>query len=116
MTNQSKSSPHGPKDTIKNRGKQNPVLKSQTSNDQTNPLRHLSEEDFATLGVGSVVFVRTISAADLKDFVPEAASMPDDIQFQMIVGADGTPVLITDNGEAMDDWFDQNQVELLPRH
>ncbi len=116
MTDQSKCSPHGPKDTLENRAKQNAILNGETSSEQQNTLRQISQEDFANLGVGSVVFVRSISAADLKDFVPEAASMPDDIQFQMIVGADGTPVLITDNGQAMDDWFDQNDVELLPRH
>lgn len=116
MTDQSKCLPHGPKEPRESGVEQSAMLKGEPSGDQQNPLRKISEEDFANLGVGSVVFVRSISVADLKDFVPEAASMPDDIQFQMIIGADGTPVLITDNAQAMDDWFNQNEVELLPRH
>ncbi len=80
------------------------------------PLRSISEEDFVDLGVGHVVFVRSISAGNLKTFVPEAQSMPADVQFQMIVAANGAPVLIADNREAIEDWFEQNSVRSVLRH
>jgi len=93
-----------------------PVAGAVSSQEYLNSLRAISEEDFANLGMGRVVYVRSISARALKEFLPEADSMPGDVQFQMIVGADGAPIVITDSQEAIDDWFAQNNVESLPRH
>ena len=91
-------------------------IAAKISENTDHPLRSINEKDFIELGVGHVVFVRSISVRELRTFVPEAQAMPDDLQFQMIVGANGTPVLIADNIEAIDDWFEQNSVRTVLRH
>ncbi len=116
MTIQSKPSPSSAKG---NKGKEEGAqhaIASKSAERMEHPLRGISEKDFIDLGVGHVVFVRSISVRELRAFVPEAEAMPDDLQFQMIVGANGTPVLIADNSEAVNEWFAQNPVRTELRH
>ncbi len=80
------------------------------------PLRQLSAEEFAALGGDRIVFVRSISARELTDFVPEAKTMPADLQFQLVMGADGVPILITDSSSTLSDWLETNDVECVQRH
>ncbi len=80
------------------------------------PLKKLSDVEFAALGGDKMVFVRSISARQLARFLPEAASMPADVLFQMIMAADGAPVLIADNPGAVSDWLDENPVSLVQLH
>jgi len=83
---------------------------------QTHPLRNLSEDEFAALGGKNMVFVRSISARELALFLPEAKSMPGDVQFQMIMAANGSPILVSDNQSALLDWFEQNDFDQVQRH
>ena len=85
-------------------------------NNNAHPLRYLSADEFAALGGDNTVFVRTISAKQLAEFLPEAKSMPDDVQFQLIMGADGAPILITDSQTALADWFENNDFSQVQRH
>jgi len=80
------------------------------------PLKKLSEVEFAALGGDKMVFVRSISAKQLSRFLPEAANMPEEILFQMIMAADGAPMLIADNSGAVSDWLAENPVSLVQRH
>jgi len=80
------------------------------------PLKKLSEVEFAALGGNRMVFVRSISAKQLALFLPEAANMPEDVLFQMIMAADGAPMLIADNTGAVSDWLAENPVSLVQRH
>lgn len=80
------------------------------------PLRNLSAEEFAVLGGDKTVFIRSISVKELASFLPEASNMPDDVQFQMIMGANGVPILITDSTAAISDWFEHNEVRQVFRH
>ncbi len=83
---------------------------------QAHPLRNLSEDEFAALGGENMVFVRSISARELALFLPEAKSMPGDVQFQMIMAANGAPVLVSDSQTALLDWFEQNDFDQVQRH
>ncbi len=80
------------------------------------PLRHLSAAEFAALGAGEVVFVRSITARDLSRFLPEAATMPAELHFLMVMGADGTLELVADRQEAVDQWFADNERIVGVRH
>lgn len=87
-----------------------------STRNEGHPLRALSEIEFAALGGNKTVFVRTISAKDLADFVPEASAMPEDVQFQLIMAADGAPLLVADNFRAVSDWLSENEVVQVYRH
>ncbi|HHS82936.1 MAG TPA: DUF1150 family protein [Devosia sp.] len=80
------------------------------------PLRHLNAAEFAALGAGEVVFVRSITARDLSRFLPEAATMPAELHFLMVMGADGTLELVTDQQDAVDQWFAENERIVGVRH
>lgn len=82
----------------------------------THPLKALSALEFAALGADRMVFVRTISADLLASFVPEASSMPEDMIFQLIMGADGSPLLVADNSQAVSDWLSEAEVVQVLRH
>jgi len=79
-------------------------------------LRLMSDEEFAALGAETIVFARPISVADLAQFVPQAKIAPVDAMLQMVVAADGAPVLVTDNDEAISDWLEDHSVTLVQRH
>jgi len=87
-----------------------------TSGNSYHPLRALSGSEFAALGGAGTVFVRKISAKQLASFVPEANAMPEDIILQMIMAADGVPLLIADNKEVVADWLNDNEVIEVLRH
>jgi hypothetical protein len=52
----------------------------------------MSEEEFAALGAGTVVFLRPVTAAQLVPFIPQAQTMPPDMEFSLIMSADGAAV------------------------
>lgn len=79
-------------------------------------LKQMTEEEFAALGAETIAFRRAISAGDLSGFVPQAADMPDNMQFQMLMSADGSPILISDNDEAVADWLEEHEIALVERH
>jgi hypothetical protein len=83
---------------------------------QVHPLKAMSAPDFAALGGNQTVFVRSISAGQLSAFIPEANTMPEDAIFQLIMAADGAPMLVADNPDAVADWLAENDVIQVMRH
>lgn len=57
----------------------------------------LSLADLAHLGEGEIGYIRKISAADVGRCFPEAPELDPDIDLWALFGADGTPILLTDN-------------------
>lgn len=96
--------------------KSNPTATQDLHGGVIHPLKSLNAEQFAALGGNRVVFTRTISAADLSAIVPEAANMPDDATFQLVMAANGAPMMVSDSVEVRDEWIDENEVEVAPRH
>lgn len=80
------------------------------------PLKLLTAEQFAALGAGDVVFWRRMPAGELADFVPQAGLAPTDQELELLVSADGAPVLIADSREAILDWIDGHEVRLATVH
>ena len=71
---------------------------------------------FAALGAGDIVFRRQMNAGDLSAFVPQAAMAPSEQMLELLMSADGAPVLIADTSEAVDDWIDTHEVKLATLH
>ncbi|WP_455273146.1 BQ00720 family protein [Rhizobium herbae] len=58
---------------------------------------HLSKNDLAHLGAGEVGYIRKIRSDEVSRVFPEAPSMDPDLDLWALFGADGTPILLTDN-------------------
>ncbi|MBH0238682.1 BQ00720 family protein [Methylobrevis albus] len=55
---------------------------------------------FAALGDGVVAYVRAISSDDLKAAFPAAPDLEPGLALWALLGADGTPILVTDSRDA----------------
>lgn len=95
-----------------------PMDKSKTSHPvpPVHPLKGLSTAEFAALGVHQIVFERQIDAAKLAQMLPTAEIESDADIFYLIVSADGSPVLVTDSRDAVENWLADADVNLVAVH
>lgn len=56
-----------------------------------------TKRDLAHLGSGEVGYIRKIRSEDVPRCFPEAPDMDPGIDLWALFGADGTPILLTDN-------------------
>ena len=57
-------------------------------------------EQFAHLGGGSVAYIRAIRSEEVSRLFPQAPSIQPGLQLFALLGADGTPMLLTDSKDA----------------
>ncbi len=57
----------------------------------------MSTLDFARLGDGQIAYVKQVDADQVRDLFPAATGLPDGIDFYALLGADGTPLGLTDS-------------------
>lgn len=60
-------------------------------------LTTMTRHEFAHLGAGELGYIRKIRSQDVSRVFPEAPEMSPDIDLWALFGADGTPILLTDN-------------------
>lgn len=83
-----------------------------------NPLRHLTPAQFMALGGNAVVYVRPIKGRKLSEMmsdgdIDEAAGDQD---FQLVVSADGQPLLVADSPEAVEEWLSDKNYGIVALH
>ena len=83
-----------------------------------NPLRHLTPAQFMALGGNAVVYVKTIKGSKLNEIMAE-----DDLDdgeseedFQIVVSADGSPLLVADSEEAVAEWLSDKNFGIVALH
>ena len=88
----------------------------QTSFD--NPLRHLTPAQFMALGGNAVVYVRSIKGSQLSEMMePEGIEGEDDNgDYQIVVSADGSPLLVADSVEAVEEWLSDKNYGIVALH
>ncbi|TZG37970.1 DUF1150 family protein [Agrobacterium sp. B1(2019)] len=57
----------------------------------------LTQSQFAHIGEGEVGYIRKIRAEDVNRCFPEAPDLDPQLDLWALFGADGTPILLTDN-------------------
>ncbi len=57
----------------------------------------LTQNDLAHLGAGEVGYIRKMRSEEVSRCFPEAPDMDPGIDLWALFGADGTPILLTDN-------------------
>lgn len=78
-------------------------------------LRSMDADQFAALGAGKLVFMRPILGRDLAKFLP-LADLPDDKQFDLVLSAEGTPLMVTDDQDTILEWVEENELDLAGWH
>ncbi|MTI17780.1 DUF1150 family protein [Rhodobacteraceae bacterium RKSG542] len=58
------------------------------------------KENFETMGVGHVAYVRRISRSDLRVLFPDADLQDADLPEWALLSADGVPIILTDTRAA----------------
>lgn len=81
-----------------------------------NPLRHLTAAQFMALGGNAVVYIRPITGAKLGEFMDDVADEAAETEFQLVVSADGQPLLVADTEEAVNDWLSDKNLGIVALH
>ena len=88
----------------------------QTSFD--NPLKRLTPAEFMALGGNAVVYVKSIKGKKLSEMMSDIEDGEDDsdVEYQIVVSADGQPLLVADNEEAVNDWLSDKNYGVVTLH
>jgi hypothetical protein len=88
----------------------------QTSFD--NPLRHLTPAEFMALGGNAVVYVKSVKGKKLSEMMSDVEDGADDaeVDYQIVVSADGQPLLVADSEEAVEDWLNEKNYGVVTLH
>jgi hypothetical protein len=88
-----------------------------TAIDKTMPATPgLTPQEFAHLGDGSVAYVRTINSEDVARLFPQAPPLRPGLKLFALLGADGSPIMLTDSKDvALANAWEQ-QLETVSLH
>ena len=81
-----------------------------------NPLRHLTAAQFMALGGNAVVYIRSIKGEKLSEFMEDVDDAVADRDFQLVVSADGQPLLVADTEEAVTEWLSDKNLGIVALH
>lgn len=85
------------------------------ANDVVHPLKLLTRAEFAALGGDAVVYVKPVRGAVLAAFIKDA-EFEAELQYQLLMSADGTPLLVTDTEDAVVEWLGDKNLGLATLH
>lgn len=85
------------------------------ANGASHPLKGLTPAQFMALGGNAVVYVRSIKGDELSAFLHQP-DFEDDQVFQMVVSADGSPLLVTDSAESVAEWLSDKDLGVVTLH
>ncbi|MGY5799777.1 BQ00720 family protein [Rhizobium sp. LEGMi12c] len=57
----------------------------------------LTASELANIGTGEVAYIRKMEWSEVSRCFPEAPDIDPDVDLWALFGADGTPILLTDN-------------------
>ena len=80
-----------------------------------NPLRDLTPAQFMALGGNAVVYVKPIKGEQLAQMMAQPDFAEED-EFQLVVSADGSPLLIADSRESVAEWLSDKNYGIVTLH
>jgi hypothetical protein len=80
-----------------------------------NPLRHLTPAQFMALGGNAVVYVRSVTADQVGELVDDE-ELTGQSDYQIVVAADGSPLLVADSTEAVEEWLADRNYGVVTVH
>ena len=79
------------------------------------PLKSLTRAQFAALGGDAIAYMRPVSGAELGTMISDAV-FEAEAEYQLLMAADGTPLLVTDTTDSVSDWLGENNLGLATLH
>ncbi len=67
---------------------------------ETDKAMALTPQEFAHLGDGALAYVRTINSEDVSRLFPQAPPLRPGVQLFALLGADGSPIMLTNSKDA----------------
>jgi hypothetical protein len=86
------------------------------SNKATATAPDLTPQEFAQLGDGSLAYVKTINSEDVARLYPQAPPLRPGLKLFALLGADGSPIMITDSKDAAIANAWENELETVSLH
>ncbi|MCP8883070.1 DUF1150 domain-containing protein [Devosia sp. XJ19-1] len=83
--------------------------------DAANPLKHLTRAQFAALGGDAVAYVKPVMGLVLTSMI-EDAEFDGATQYQLVMSADGTPLMVADTTEAVTEWLGDQNIGVATLH
>jgi hypothetical protein len=68
------------------------------------------------LGGNAVVFVRSIKGKKLGEFLDDVDEDVAEQDFQLVVSADGQPLLVADTPDAVTEWLSDKNLGIVAVH
>ncbi len=84
--------------------------------EKTNNETPFTTEQFAHLGGGSIAYVKPMTSDDVQRVFPNVPAMQPGLQLFALLGADGTPILLTDSRDAAIANAWQNELQTVSVH
>jgi hypothetical protein len=85
-----------------------------TNNPEFRPL--LTNEQLASLGDGRVAYLKPIRSEDVSRLFPAAPAIQPGLQLFALLGADGTPIIVTDSRDAAVANAMSQELEMVSLH
>jgi len=85
-------------------------------NNQANDRPALTPQEFAHLGGGALAYVKTIASEDVARLFPQAPEMRPGLTLFALLGADGSPIMLTDSKDAAIANAWENQLQTVSLH
>jgi hypothetical protein len=76
----------------------------------------LTPQEFAHLGDGALAYVKAIDSEDVARIFPQAPPLRPGIKLFALLGADGTPILLTDSKDAALANAMENELQTVSLH
>jgi len=82
----------------------------------TNKTAELTPQEFAHLGDGALAYVKPITSEDVARIFPEAPALRPGMRLFALLGADGSPIMLTDSRDAAIANAWENELETVSLH
>lgn len=83
--------------------------------DAANPLKSLTRAQFAALGGDAVAYIKPVSGRVLSGMISDA-EFDAGAEYQLVMSADGTPLMVADTAEAVTEWLGDQRIGLATLH
>ena len=71
---------------------------------------------FAGLGGGKIAYVRSLKSDEAKSLFPGLPPVAPDLELWALLGADGSPIMLADNRDAVVMNAHENDLEMVSIH
>ncbi|NMA98496.1 MAG: DUF1150 family protein [Phyllobacteriaceae bacterium] len=89
--------------------------KRDPATESANPLKDLTRAQFAALGGDAVAYVKSVNGLLLSSMI-EDAQFDASAQYQLVMSADGTPLMVADTSEAVAEWLGDQSIGVATLH